>query len=98
MTDTIEAAPPPRLDERVQRKSPLARLFARPEAGALAGAIQFAVDQQPYLQGYESIDALWLYKTNDDVLGGAKTVLTGPAFIDSSNVAAISKYAARGTR
>ena len=39
MTDTIEAAPPPRLDERVQRKSPLARLFARPEAGALAGAI-----------------------------------------------------------
>src|ERR1700755_1653274 len=39
MTDTIEAAPPPRLDERGQRKSPLARLFARPEAGALAGAI-----------------------------------------------------------
>src|ERR1700749_2047312 len=39
MTDTIEAAPPPQLDERVQRKSPLARLFARPEAGALAGAI-----------------------------------------------------------
>ncbi len=39
MTDTLEAAPPPRLDERVGRKSPLARLFARPEAGALAGAI-----------------------------------------------------------
>ena len=50
------------------------------------------------MQGYEAIDALWLYKTNDDVLGGGKTVLTGPAFIDSSNVAAISKYAARGTR
>jgi simple sugar transport system substrate-binding protein len=63
-----------------------------------SGAIQFAVDQQPYVQGYEAIDALWLYKTNDDVLGGGKTVLTGPAFIDSSNVAAISKYAARGTR
>jgi simple sugar transport system substrate-binding protein len=63
-----------------------------------SGAIQFAVDQQPYLQGYESIDALWLYKTNDDVLGGGQTVLTGPAFIDASNVAAISKYAARGTR
>ena len=39
MSDTIEAAPPSRLDERVGRKSPLARLFARPEAGALAGAI-----------------------------------------------------------
>ena len=39
MSDTLEAAPPPRLDERVGRKSSLARLFARPEAGALAGAI-----------------------------------------------------------
>ena len=39
MSDTIEAAPPPRLDERMGRKSALARLFARPEAGALAGAI-----------------------------------------------------------
>jgi simple sugar transport system substrate-binding protein len=63
-----------------------------------SGAVQWAVDQQPYLQGYEAIDSLWLYKTNADVLGGGKTVLTGPAFIDASNVAAISKYAARGTR
>ena len=63
-----------------------------------SGAVQWAVDQQPYLQGYEAIDSLWLYKTNDNVLGGNETVLTGPAFIDSSNVAAISKYAARGTR
>ncbi|HYY19483.1 MAG TPA: sugar ABC transporter substrate-binding protein [Streptosporangiaceae bacterium] len=63
-----------------------------------SGAVQWAVDQQPYLQGYESIDSLWLYKTNANVLGGGKTVLTGPAFIDSSNVATVSKYAARGTR
>jgi simple sugar transport system substrate-binding protein len=63
-----------------------------------SGAVQWAVDQQPYLQGYEAIDSLWLYKTNADVLGGNKTVLTGPAFIDSGNVATISKYAARGTR
>ena len=41
MTQTAEAplTPPPMLDERVGRKSPLARLLARPEAGALAGAI-----------------------------------------------------------
>src|SRR5438034_609188 len=41
MTQTAEApvAPPPRADERVGRKSPLARLLARPEAGAIAGAI-----------------------------------------------------------
>ena len=41
MATTAEApvAPPPRTDERLGRKSPLARLLARPEAGAIAGAI-----------------------------------------------------------
>ena len=63
-----------------------------------SGAVQWAVDQQPYLQGYLSVDSLWLYLTNGDVLGGGVTVLTGPAFIDASNVAAVSQYAARGTR
>ena len=63
-----------------------------------SGAVQWAVDQQPYLQGYESVDSLWLYLTNGNVLGGGLTVLTGPAFIDASNVAAVSQYAARGTR
>ena len=27
-----------------------------------AGELQFAIDQQPYLQGYVAIDSLWLYK------------------------------------
>ena len=41
MSDTLQAdvTPPPTQDERVGRRSLLARLFARPEAGALAGAI-----------------------------------------------------------
>jgi simple sugar transport system permease protein len=41
MSDTLQAdvTPPPTQDERVGRRSRLARLFARPEAGALAGAI-----------------------------------------------------------
>ena len=41
MTTTAEApvTPPPIRDERVGRKSTLARLLARPEAGAVAGAI-----------------------------------------------------------
>ena len=41
MTQTAEApvTPPPIRDERIGRKSPLARLLARPEAGAVAGAI-----------------------------------------------------------
>jgi simple sugar transport system substrate-binding protein len=63
-----------------------------------SGAVQWAVDQQPYLQGYESIDSLWLYKTNANVLGGGRTVLTGPAFIDKTNIDTIAQYAQRGTR
>jgi simple sugar transport system substrate-binding protein len=63
-----------------------------------SGQIRWAVDQQPYLQGYEAVDALWLYLTNGDTLGGGQIVLTGPSFIDSGNVAAVARYAARGTR
>jgi simple sugar transport system substrate-binding protein len=60
--------------------------------------IGFAVDQQPYLQGYLSVDELWLNKTNDDVIGGGKPVLTGPAIVTAKDVPALEKYTARGTR
>ena len=63
-----------------------------------SGAVQWAVDQQPYLQGYLAVDSLWLYLTNGDILGGGQTVLTGPAFIDASNVDKVATYAERGTR
>ncbi|MET7474039.1 sugar ABC transporter substrate-binding protein [Streptomyces sp. NPDC005648] len=63
------------------------------------GTIQFAVDQQPYLQGYLAVDSLWLYKNNGNYSGGGEQpVLTGPAFVDKSNVDQIAKYAANGTR
>ncbi|HWC80133.1 MAG TPA: substrate-binding domain-containing protein [Pseudonocardiaceae bacterium] len=64
-----------------------------------SGQVQWAVDQQPYLQGYLAIDGLWLYKTNGDISGGgSQPVLTGPSFVDSSNIASVAKYAAAGTR
>ena len=63
-----------------------------------SGQVVWAVDQQPFLQGYESIDALWLFKVNGNILGGGQTVLTGPSFIDSSNIAKVSVFASRGTR
>ncbi|MER5213129.1 sugar ABC transporter substrate-binding protein [Streptomyces sp. NPDC002838] len=63
------------------------------------GKIQFAVDQQPYLQGYLAVDALWLYKTNGNFSGGGTApVLTGPAFITKDNVDAVAEFAAKGTR
>ena len=63
-----------------------------------SGAVQWAVDQQPYLQGYESVDSLWLFLTNGNIMGGGQTVLTGPYFVDASNVAQVAKYAAVGNR
>lgn len=61
-------------------------------------SIAFSVDQQPYLQGYLAVDSLWLYLSNGLVIGGGKPVLTGPAIVDESNIAAIAKYAASNTR
>ena len=62
------------------------------------GTVDFAVDQQPYLQGYLAVDAIWLNKTNGDTIGGGEATLTGPAFIDKSNIEAVAKYATAGTR
>jgi simple sugar transport system substrate-binding protein len=63
------------------------------------GTIQFAVDQQPYLQGYLAVDSLWLYKNNGNYSGGGEQpVLTGPAFVDKTNVDAVAQFAAKGTR
>jgi simple sugar transport system substrate-binding protein len=50
------------------------------------GTINWAVDQQPFLQGYLAVDSLWLYLTNRNVIGGGQPTLTGPTFIDGSNV------------
>ncbi|MFJ7493709.1 sugar ABC transporter substrate-binding protein [Streptomyces sp. NPDC097727] len=58
----------------------------------------FAVDQQPYLQGYEAVDLLWLYRYNRNVLGGGRPVLTGPQIITSKDAAELAQYTKRGTR
>jgi simple sugar transport system substrate-binding protein len=63
-----------------------------------SGDLQFAIDQQPYLQGYEAVDSLWLYKVNGNILGGGKPTLTGPFMVDKSNIAVVGKFAASGTR
>ncbi len=62
------------------------------------GKVAFAIDQQPYLQGYLAVDSLWLYKTNGNTIGGGTNVATGPAFIDNSNIDAVAQFAANGTR
>jgi simple sugar transport system substrate-binding protein len=63
-----------------------------------AGNIEFAVDQQQYLQGYLPIVFLKLYKENLNTVGGGQPVLTGPGFVDKSNASTVAKLAEAGTR
>ncbi|MGP3636546.1 sugar ABC transporter substrate-binding protein [Streptomyces sp. 24-1644] len=62
------------------------------------GTLGFAVDQQPYLQGYEAVDLLWLYRYNRNVLGGGLPVLTGPQIITADDAPELAEYTKRGTR
>jgi simple sugar transport system substrate-binding protein len=66
--------------------------------GLKDGSIEFAVDQQPYLQGYEAVDLLWLERYNANMLGGGKPVLTGPQILTKKDASTLQKYTKRGTR
>ena len=46
----------------------------------------------------DAVDALWLYKTNANVLGSGQPVLTGPTLIDKTNIDSVTQYVEQGTR
>jgi len=62
------------------------------------GKILFAVDQQPYVQGFLGITALYLDSINGNIIGGGQPVYSGPAFVTKDNAAQVAKFAANGTR
>src|SRR5215217_1657060 len=62
------------------------------------GEIEFAVDQQQYLQGYLPVVFLSLYKSNANTVGGGQPVLTGPGFVTKDNADTVAKLAEEGTR
>ncbi|PYI69119.1 sugar ABC transporter substrate-binding protein [Arthrobacter livingstonensis] len=62
------------------------------------GKVEFTVDQQPWLQGYDSVDALWQNYRGGFKVGGGRPVLTGPAIVDKTNAPAILKFAKEGIR
>jgi simple sugar transport system substrate-binding protein len=63
-----------------------------------AGEIEFAVDQQQYLQGYLPVVFLTLFNTNANTVGGGLPVLTGPGFVDKANADTVEDLATEGTR
>jgi len=62
------------------------------------GKILFAVDQQPYSQGYLPVVLLTLQKRNGDVVGGGQPIYSGPGFVTKDNAAEVEKFARNGTR
>jgi simple sugar transport system substrate-binding protein len=63
-----------------------------------AGEIEFAVDQQQYLQGYLPVVFLKLFQDNANTVGGGQPVLTGPGFVDKGNASTVKQLAEEGTR
>ena len=55
-----------------------------------------AIDQQPYLQGFETI--MWLYLNSQFQMAPGGDILTGPGVIDGGNVDAIIELTAQGYR
>lgn len=62
------------------------------------GKALFAVDQQPFAQGYLPIVMLTLFKSNLNTIGGGQPVLTGPSFVTPQNAADVAQLAEAGTR
>lgn len=61
-----------------------------------AGYLLQAIDQQPYLQGYETIN--WLFLNSQYKLAPGGDIFTGPGIIDGSNVAVIAELVKAGYR
>src|SRR3954467_2462985 len=85
---------------RVGSKAKVGTFDTNPDAAEAVsdGKVQFFIDQQPYLQGYLSVLELYLYKKNGNIMGGGEAVLTGPSFVDKSNIATILPFVKANTR
>ncbi|MFC4224941.1 sugar ABC transporter substrate-binding protein [Lysinibacter cavernae] len=64
----------------------------------LDGKVLFAVDQQPYSQGYLPVVFLALQSRNGDTVGGGQPVYSGPGFVTAENAAKVAEFAKNGTR
>jgi simple sugar transport system substrate-binding protein len=62
------------------------------------GKIVFAIDQQPYVQGYLGVTGIYLKALNGNDIGGGQPVYSGPAVITKDNAEDVLKFAQNGTR
>jgi simple sugar transport system substrate-binding protein len=62
------------------------------------GKILFAIDQQPYVQGYLGVTGIYLKALNGNDIGGGQPVYSGPAIITKDNAQDVLEFAKGGTR
>ncbi len=64
----------------------------------LNGKLLFAIDQQPYVQGYLGVTGIYLNIINGNDIGGGQPVYSGPAIITKENAQEVAQFAKNGTR
>lgn len=62
------------------------------------GEVLFAIDQQPYLQGWLGVALLAKYLETGAVPGGGQVIRTGPGFVTAANAARVIELTERGIR
>jgi simple sugar transport system substrate-binding protein len=62
------------------------------------GQLLFAIDQQPYLQGYLAVVLLTKYLETKAMPGGGQIIRTGPTFVTREDAAEVIALAERGVR
>lgn len=64
----------------------------------IAGEMAFAIDQQPYLQGYLSVVLMTKYVEAGVMPGGGDLIRTGPSFVTAANAADVLRLTEQGIR
>lgn len=62
------------------------------------GEMLFAIDQQPYLQGYLGVILMTKYLETGAMPGGGQIVRTGPGFVTPQNAQAVIRLTEQGVR
>jgi simple sugar transport system substrate-binding protein len=62
------------------------------------GAVLFAIDQQPYLQGYLPVVLLTKYLETGTMPGGGEPIRTGPRFVTAESAQRVLELVERGIR
>ncbi|HEY0672547.1 MAG TPA: sugar ABC transporter substrate-binding protein [Longimicrobiales bacterium] len=62
------------------------------------GQMVFAIDQQPYLQGYLGVTLLVKYLETGAMAGGQQVIRTGPGFVTPENADEVGSMIERGVR